>query len=106
MARQTSGWGNCVNCGERLTPEDPDPSSDRCVFCLALMDVFDIVIRRTLEAEKKLRLIKADDPSLKGCDPSKAIPFWEKRIDGYNAIHAALRETSKLKQDVTEWDGR
>lgn len=106
MARETNGWGTCVVCSERLTPDDPDPSSDRCVFCVNMMNLFHLVNERSAEADKKIKQINEADPTVEGIDRDKAISYWGKRLDAYTSIRHALLKIQKVKADNTEYDGR
>lgn len=89
MPRQSNGWGDCVNCGEILKPEDEDRYADRCPFCLRLTKVFQLVNDRILYAEKNIRYAETEEFS----------NYWTTRLETYKAIHERLREALKLKKD-------
>ncbi|GAG96435.1 unnamed protein product [marine sediment metagenome] len=100
MPRQTNGWGDCVNCGEQLTPQDEERWSDRCPFCLKLTAVFQLVNHRHMLAEKGLKEVEKMEP-----ENPKAIEHWTSKKAAYLEIHAILRDALKVKKDKLWGEG-
>jgi hypothetical protein len=88
--RQANGWGECVYCGEMLTPEDEERYSDHCRFCNQWIKLVHIAINRRAYAEKKIT---------ENAGNQKAIDYWTKKRDKYNEIHMKLIEALNLKKD-------
>ena len=97
MARESNGWGTCVNCGEMLTPDDAEELgwSDRCRFCLEVIDVWDVINPRLAYIKKKLKLCSSDEWKEEHGETGE--PYWQKRLDAYVGIVKHLREIKKLK---------
>ena len=97
MARQRNGWGTCVNCGETLTPDGAEELgwSDRCRFCLEMVDVFDIINPRLQYIKKQLKTCSDEvwkiDHGITGQE------HWQKRLDTYQDMRNALIKVLNLK---------
>lgn len=95
--REVNGWGDCVWCGEMLTPEDPDRWSDRCVFCEAWNKVAQIAIDRRFKAQKTLNKL---DPADKNIDFEKSKAYWTKQVETYAEIHRTMIQVMRLKKTL------
>ena len=103
MPREENGWGNCVRCGEMLTPDDAEELgwSDRCRFCLEVVDVFDIVNPRLQYIKNQLKLVSSEDWKEKHGVTGQE--HWQKRLDSYQKIRDTLIEVLKIKTSE-DWD--
>ena len=97
MPRESNGWGNCVRCGEMLTPDDAEELgwSDRCRFCLEMVDVFDIVNPRLQYIRNQLKKVSSEEWITEHGVTGEE--YWQKRFDSYQNIRSTLIEVLKLK---------
>ena len=97
MARESNGWGTCVKCGEMLTPDDAEELgwSDRCRFCLEMIDVFDIVNPRLQYIKKQLKTCSSEEWVKENGITGQE--HWQKRLDTYQEMRNTLIKVLNLK---------
>jgi len=89
--RESNRWGECVNCGETLKPEDECSTSDRCKFCLKWTELAHIAINRRFLAEKRIKEAEKEGNL-------KAVTYWSTKKEAYTEIHKKLIEALNIKR--------
>jgi len=98
--RQTSGWGNCVDCGEMLKPEDEDSWSDRCPVCETRGKLYQLILKR--EYYIKDRLKETSTEKWKKEYGTTGEECWTKKLEIYTAMYEPLKKLRELKQKLWE----
>jgi len=86
--RQSNGWGNCVWCGEMLKPEDAEPWSDRCPFCLAWTKLKRITNERVEYIERMIKTVTTEE--WKAENDESGEKYWAAQLTIYESIDNAL----------------
>jgi len=95
--RQLNGWGNCVWCGEMLLPEDAEPWSDRCPFCLAWLKIKRITDERLEHIKKKVKEITTEEWKTEHGETGER--YWTGQLAIYETIRTSLLEMLKSKKE-------
>jgi len=94
--RRSNGWGNCVWCGEMLAPEDDDPYSDQCPFCLAWMKLKRITVERLQHIRKMIKEVTTEEWKTEHGDTAEKA--WRESYETYESIRKSLVEILKTKK--------
>jgi len=95
--RQLNGWGNCVWCGEMLLPEDAEPWSDRCPFCLAWLKIKRITDERLEYIKKKIKEVTTEEWKTEHGETGER--YWTEQLAIYETIRTSLLEILKSKKE-------
>jgi len=102
MGRHSDGWGNCVECGEVLKPEDAERLgwSDRCEMCLTRAKLYHLILDREYTARDTLKQVTTDEWRKENGDTAEE--YWTKRLETYREMYEPLKEMRRLKQSLQD----
>ena len=98
--RQSTGWGECVECGETLKPEDAERLgwSDRCGFCLTRSNLYHIILERENNAIRNLNEVNTEKWIKENGERAKE--HWISILDTYQAMYEPLKRLRTLKTSL------